>query len=79
MTGSSFALSCPIVHEGVMRRSDDEFSEVIWRGRSPAVWRDIFELLCVVVGWNASGSMLGSCRAVPSGMERSSCLAGRCE
>jgi hypothetical protein len=37
VTGSSFAFSCPIVHEGVMRRSEDEFSEVIRRGISPAV------------------------------------------
>ena len=29
VTGSSFAFSCPMVHEGVIRRSDEEFSEVI--------------------------------------------------
>ncbi len=26
-----------MVHDGVMRRSEEEFSEVIWRGISPAV------------------------------------------
>lgn len=30
-----------MVHEGVIRRSDEEFSEVIWRGKSPAAWKDI--------------------------------------
>jgi hypothetical protein len=42
VTGSSFAFSWPIVHDGVTRRSEDEFSEVIWRGRSPAVCMLIF-------------------------------------
>ncbi len=37
VTGSSFALSWPMVHDGVMRRSEEEFSEVTWRGISPAV------------------------------------------
>jgi hypothetical protein len=36
VTGSSRALSCVIVHAGLMRRSDDEFSEVISRGTSVA-------------------------------------------
>lgn len=26
-----------MVHDGVIRRSEEEFSDVIWRGRSPAV------------------------------------------
>jgi hypothetical protein len=42
VTGSSFALSCPIVHEGVILRSEDELSEVIDMEMSPAVWRLIF-------------------------------------
>jgi hypothetical protein len=42
VTGSSFAFSWPIVHDGVIRRSEDEFSEVIWRGMSPAVCMLIF-------------------------------------
>lgn len=41
VTGSSFPLSCSIVHDGVIRRSEfgPEFSEEILRGMSPAVWR----------------------------------------
>ena len=42
VTGSSFAFSWPIVHDGVIRRSEDEFSEVIWRGMSPAVCMLLF-------------------------------------
>lgn len=42
VTGSSFALSCPMVHEGVIRRSEWEFSEVMDIGMSPAVWKLIF-------------------------------------
>jgi hypothetical protein len=42
VTGSSFAFSWPIVHDGVIRRSEDEFSEVIWRGMSPAVCMFVF-------------------------------------
>lgn len=36
VTGSNFAFSCPMVHEGVMRRSEEEFSEVTSNGMSPA-------------------------------------------
>lgn len=39
MTGSSFAFSCPMVHDGEMRRSDEEFSDVTRSGMSPAVCR----------------------------------------
>ena len=40
VTGSSFALSCAIVHDGVMRRSEEEAVEVISRGISRAVVSD---------------------------------------
>jgi len=44
VTGSSFALSWLMVHEGVIRRSDEEFSDVIKRGISPIV--------CILIlGW----------------------------
>lgn len=36
MTGSSLAFNWPMVHDGVIRRSEEEFSDVIWRGISPA-------------------------------------------
>jgi len=39
--GSSFVFSCPMVHAGVIRRSDDEFSEVTWIGISARVWKDM--------------------------------------
>ena len=35
--GSSLAFNWPMVHDGVIRRSEEEFSDVIWRGMSPAV------------------------------------------
>jgi len=44
VTGSSFALSWPMVHDGEIRRSEEEFSDVIWSGISPAVWRLILDL-----------------------------------
>lgn len=34
---SSFALNWPMVHDGVMRRSDEEFSDIIEIGMSAAV------------------------------------------
>jgi hypothetical protein len=34
--GSSFAFNWPMVHDGVIRRSEEELSDVIWRGMSPA-------------------------------------------
>ena len=37
MTASSFDFSWPMVQEGVIRRSDEELSEVMRRGISPAV------------------------------------------
>ena len=54
MIGSSFPLSCEIVQEGVMRRSDETRGAeegvgegtVIRRETSGAVWRDI-----VLNGW----------------------------
>ena len=39
--GSSFVFNCPMVHAGVIRRSDDEFSEVTWIGISARVWKDM--------------------------------------
>jgi len=36
VTGSSLAFNWPMVHDGVIRRSEEEFSDVIWRGMSPA-------------------------------------------
>ena len=39
VTGSSLALSWPMVQDGEIRRSVEAFSDVIWRGTSPAVWR----------------------------------------
>ncbi len=36
VTGSSFALRCAIVHDGVMRRSEEEAVEVIRSGISRA-------------------------------------------
>lgn len=35
--GSSLALSCVMVQDGLIRRSDEEFSEAISRGTSSAV------------------------------------------
>lgn len=43
VTGSSFALSWLMVHEGVMRRSDEAFSDIIKRGTSPIV--------CIPILW----------------------------
>ena len=40
---SSFALSWAILHDGVMRRSDDAFSDRMKRGTSRAVWRDMMD------------------------------------
>lgn len=37
VTASSFDFSWPMVQEGVIRRSDEELSEVMRRGISPAV------------------------------------------
>ena len=37
VTSTSLSLSCLIVHDGEMRRSDPEFSEVTRMGMSPAV------------------------------------------
>jgi hypothetical protein len=37
------ALSWPMVQEGVMRRSEEEFSEVMRRGMSGLVWRLILK------------------------------------
>ena len=41
VTGSSLAFNWPMVHDGVIRRSEEELSDVIWRGMSPAA--------CIVV------------------------------
>ena len=40
VTGSSFVLRCAIVHDGVMRRSDEEAFEVTRSGTSRAVVRE---------------------------------------
>lgn len=43
VTSSSLALSCPMDQDGVMRRSEPEFSEVTWIGISAGVRRLMLE------------------------------------
>jgi hypothetical protein len=38
-----------MVHDGVIRRSEEEFSDVIWRGMSPAVCM----LTLILAGYDA--------------------------
>lgn len=47
VTGSSFAFSWPMVHEGVTRRSEEAFSELTRSGMSPAVCMLIVEMKVV--------------------------------
>jgi hypothetical protein len=42
VTSSSFDFSWRMLHEGVIRRSEPAFSDVIWMGMSPAVCRLMF-------------------------------------
>ena len=39
--GSRRVLRCAMDHEGEMRRSEDEFGEVMSRGTSAELWRDM--------------------------------------
>ncbi len=41
--GSRRVLRCAMVHEGEMRRSDEELGDTIWRGTSGALWRAMVE------------------------------------
>lgn len=47
--GSSRVLNCEIVQAGEMRRSEDEFTEVMSMGISAAVSKDIFGLRNVLL------------------------------
>tara|TARA_R110002003_G_scaffold141_13_gene12971 strand:- start:8084 stop:8266 length:183 start_codon:yes stop_codon:yes gene_type:complete len=42
--GSRRDLRCAIVHDGEIRRSDDEFGELMMRGTSATLWRDMLAL-----------------------------------
>jgi hypothetical protein len=39
--GSKRDLRCAIVHDGEIRRSDEEFGELMMRGTSATLWRDM--------------------------------------
>jgi len=65
VTDSSFVFRCATLHEGVMRRSADAFSDVICRGMSAAVWRFMVAAVhgavwrTVLVGFWGVGSVGG--------------------
>lgn len=65
MTASSFDLSWPMVQEGVIRRSDEELSEVMRRGISPAVCIVATAILWGFGRWSDESNMqLGSLSVV---------------
>lgn len=55
--GSKRDLRCAMLHDGLMRRSEDELGELMMRGTSATLWRDILAagkwMACDPVGASA--------------------------